>query len=103
MRAVAFDDLNVGIPRLVIAPERIKYAGTRKEQRHVIGSLRQSLLDLGQFVRITKRRKHVRLYIGLPRLASRSRAESALGLSLVARGSQFFSNSQKPHFLWCQI
>ncbi len=40
MRAVVFDDFDVGIPRLVIAPEQIEQAGTRKKERDVIGSLK---------------------------------------------------------------
>ena len=58
MRAVALDDLDVGIFRLIIAPEQIEYAGTRKKQRDVIGSLSEPLLNLGQLMWIAKRRKH---------------------------------------------
>ena len=62
VRAVALDDLDVGIFRLIIAPEQIEYAGTRKQQRNFVRSQGEPLLDLGQLMRITKRRKHEPLY-----------------------------------------
>ncbi len=71
VRAVALDDLDVGIFRLIIAPEQIEYAGTRKQQRNFIRSQSEPLLDLGQLVWITERRKHTALYAAdaeLPRL-----------------------------------
>jgi hypothetical protein len=46
MRAVATDDRDVGIPRLIVAPKLVERAGTREQQRDVIGSLSEPLLDL---------------------------------------------------------
>ena len=39
MRAIALDDLDVGIPRLVIAPKHVERTGTREKQRDVVRSL----------------------------------------------------------------
>ena len=73
MRAVALDDLDVGIARRIAAPEHIEHARTREQQPDIIGRLLEPFLDISEVLRIAKRRKHKRLYAapyrrGLPLL-----------------------------------
>lgn len=54
-----------GITSLVIVPEHIEHGWPPEGQRHIIGALDEPLFDIAKVLRITKRRKHERLYAAL--------------------------------------
>jgi hypothetical protein len=55
----------LGITGLVVVPEHIEHRRPRKQQRDIIGALDEPLFDIAKVLRITKRRKHERLYAAL--------------------------------------